>query len=101
MVDADLFDRAFCELQEFGPRRAIAVEVRWREVLPGLNPTEYWTVRRRCEAIESFAYDLADQVHAGTLAAETACSRIGATYPELTAERVSRVWNQAMYFASK
>jgi hypothetical protein len=95
------FDRAFAELQVFGPRRGILVEERWRQTLPEVHPDEFPALRARCAEIESFAYDLAEKVHSGELGSCRAMLRLARKYPFLTLERVSRTWNQAMYFSLK
>ena len=98
--DAD-FDRAFAEWQEFGPQRRIPVEQRWPALLPRASSDDFDDARRRCQEIESFAYDLADQVLSKTLNDKDAFQRFSSHYSSLTAERLNRTWSQAMYFASK
>jgi hypothetical protein len=99
-TDTD-FDRAFAEWQEFGPQRRIPVEQRWPVLFPHASSDDFEDARRRCQEIESFAYDLADQVLAHKLNDKEAFRRFSSQYPTLTAERLNRTWSQAMYFASK
>lgn len=98
---AEQFDKAFAELQEFGPRRRISIEQRWRETLPEIDPQEFTVLRSLCKEIEDFAYDLAVQIWDKKLSDELARKQLAQKFPSLTPERLSRTWSQAMYFASK
>jgi hypothetical protein len=100
LSDAD-FDRAFDEWQEFGPRRGIPVEERWRKLLPHASPDALADAQQRCKEIEAAAWKLAEQALAGTISEQEGQRRLAAQYPYLTRNRVSRTWVQAMYFASK
>jgi hypothetical protein len=75
------FDRAFAEFQEFGPRRGIRVEDRWREILFDVNWVDFPALRARCEEIESFAFGLAEQVRDGQMTDEVARRQLAQTYP--------------------
>jgi hypothetical protein len=99
-TDAE-FERALAEWQEFGRRRRIPVEQRWPELFPHASADDFAEARRRCQAIESFAVNLADQVRNKAIDDTEAFSTLSRRYPSLTAERLSRTWSQAMYFASK
>ena len=97
----DQFDRAFAEFQEFGPRRRIRVEDRWRDGLRDVPTEEFAALRMRCEEIERFAVGLAEQVRDGKSVENEARRQLAQTYPFLTPERLARTWNQARYFAIK
>ena len=97
----DQFNRAFAEFQQFGPERRIPVEQRWRENLRDINPVEFDALRVRCEEIEKFAVELAEQVQNQKLREDAARQRLQQTYPFLTVERLNHTWSQAAYFASK
>ena len=100
-VTDEQFDKAFAELQEFGPRRGIPVEQRWRECLRDVGPEEFASLKARCIEIENFALGLAEQVRDKQIADEAARRQLAQTYPFLTCERLARTWNQAMYFSMK
>jgi len=100
-ITDDQFDRAFAEFQEFGPRRGIRVEDRWREVLFDVEWRDFPALRARCEEIESFAVGLADQVRDGQMTDDVARRQLAQTYPFLTPARLARTWSQAMYFSMK
>jgi hypothetical protein len=100
-VTDEQFDRAFAELQEFGPRRGIPVEQRWRESLRDVGAEEFTSLKARCDEIESFALGLAEQVRDEQMADEAARWQLAQTYPFLTRERLARTWSQAMYFSMK
>jgi hypothetical protein len=100
-ITNDQFDRAFGEFQEFGPRRAVRVEDRWREILFDVHWRDFPALRARCEEIESFAVRLAEQTRDGQMTDDAARQRLAQTYPFLTRERLARTWSQAMYFAMK
>lgn len=100
LSDAD-FDRAFCEWQEFGPTRMVPVEERWRELFPHAPAADFAAAQARCKEIEDAAWQLAAQVQAGGLTEREGQRRLAASYPYLTADRVRRTWNQAMYFVAK
>ncbi len=100
-ITDEQFDRAFAELQEFGPRRGIPVEQRWRESLRDVDPNEFPAIRARCDEIENFALILAEQVRDQQMIDEAARQQLAQKYPSLTRERLARTWNQAMYFSMK
>lgn len=98
-ITNDQFDRAFAEFQEFGPRRGIRVEDRWREILFDVEWRDFPALRERCEEIESFALGLAELVRDEQMSDEAARRQLAQTYPFLTPERLARTWSQAMHFA--
>src|SRR5262245_48583928 len=100
-ITDDQFDRAFAEFQEFGPRRAIRVEERWREILFDVEWRDFPALRARCEEIESVAVGLAEQVRDSQMTEDMARLQLAQTYPFLTPDRLARTWSQAMYFAMK
>ena len=100
-VSPALFDQAFEIWQEFGPERRRPVEQRWEEHLPNLARQDYAEVAERCRAVEAGAFDFATAMLNGELTEADAVARFRASFPDLTAERVSRTWSQSCYFASK
>jgi hypothetical protein len=100
-ITHEQFDRALAEFQQFGLRRRIPVEERWRESLPELPAEELTALRARCDAIESRALSLAVQVRDGRLSDASARDQLAQSYPTLTDERLARTWSQAMYFAMR
>jgi hypothetical protein len=95
------FNRAFAEFQEFGPRRRIPVEERWRDDLRDIDPGDFEALKARCQQIESFAVGLAERVRDGQMKDDAARHQLSETYPSLTRERLARTWSQAMYFSMK
>jgi hypothetical protein len=95
------FDRAFAEFQEFGPRRRIRVEERWRDGLQDISADEFPALLARCKEIENFAVGLAEQVRDGNITQDSARLELERTYPFLTNKRLDRMWSQAMYFSLK
>ena len=95
------FDRAFAEFQEFGPRRRIPVERRWRDDLRDVHPDDFEALKARCQEIESFAVGLAERVRDGQMKDDAARRQLAGAYPSLTGERLARTWSQAMYFSMK
>ncbi len=95
------FDRALEVWQAFGPERGRPVKQRWAESVPDLAPADYEQMAARCTAAQSAADDLANDVRGEKLSFESACTRLGSRFPDLSAERCSRTLNQAMYFTYK
>jgi len=95
------FERAFAEFQQFGPRRRIPIEQRWRELLPGFPPDLAPKFLALCNEIESFATAIARQVVYGDLMEEAASKQISDKFPFLTSEQLRRTLSQALYFAAK
>jgi hypothetical protein len=98
-VNSEQIEKAFSEFQQFGPRRRIPVEKRWRELLPDVDPHEFPELQARCREIEAFAVRLAEQVRDKQIPAEVAQKQLSEKYPFLT--RLGHTWSQAMYFAIK
>jgi hypothetical protein len=100
LTDAGL-NRALEIFQEFGPRRAIPVEGRWAEAFPKSGAEDHKEWKRLFEEIESFAYDLAEQVRDHRLDRDEAKRQIAERFPRLSSDRVGHTYSQAMYFSSK
>lgn len=98
-VTAQQLDKAFEEFQQFGPRRRIPVEERWREILPDVSPTEYPGLLAQCKDIETVALSLAEQVRNSKLDDLAARQMLTQRFPSLTQARQDHTWSQAMYFA--
>ena len=90
-VTDEQFEKALAEFQQFGPRRRI----------PEISAEEFATLRARCDAIESGALSLAQQVRGGRLSDASARDQLAQLYPSLSEERLARTWSQAMYFAMR
>jgi hypothetical protein len=95
------FNEILAVFQEFGPRRAVPVEDRWRERYPSASPKQLDAWARRCRQIEKVAWSLADKVLSGHLDEGRAKAELGRRFPELDADTLGRTHAQAMYFASK
>jgi hypothetical protein len=95
------FDRAFAEFQLFGPRKRIPIAQRLREILPEFSPEMIAQFLDECKAIESWAYDAAEQFLRAGLAEDAAEAQIAQKYPFLTAKQVRRTLNQALFYAMK
>ena len=95
------FSDVLGEFQEFGPRRSIPVDVRWRERFPGASAEELQAWATRCKLIEAAAWDLAEGVIAGRLRENAAKAELGHKFPELDPDRIGKTIAQALYFASK
>ena len=100
-VTPEQFDKAFAELQQFGPRRRIPIEERWLEILPEVDPVEFSKLKAECNEIEAFAFSLADQVRDEKMVAAEAKKQLAQKYLFLKRERLAVTWNQAMYYSSK
>jgi hypothetical protein len=100
-VSDQQFEKALAEFQQFGPRRRIPVEERWRETMPEISAEEFPILRARCDAIESDALSLALQVRGGRLSDALARDQFAQLHPSLSEERLGRTWSQAMYFAMR
>jgi hypothetical protein len=100
-ITPEQFDKAFAEFQQFGPRRRIPVEERWREILPDVAPNEFAGLQAQCKDIEAFAFALAEQVRDKKLADETARKQLAQKYTFLRQGRLDHTWSQAMYFSFK
>jgi hypothetical protein len=100
-ITSEQFDKAFSEFQQFGPRRRIPVEERWREVLPDVTPDEFAALQAQCKEIEAFALTLAEQVRDKKVSDEIAQRQLIQKYPFLSPERLDHTWSQAMYFSFK
>jgi len=100
-VTPEQFNKAFAEFQQFGPRRRIPVEERWREVLPDIDPKEFAGLQAQCKDIEAFALTLAEQVRDKKIADGSARTQLVQKYPFLKQERLDHIWSQAMYFSYK
>ena len=97
-VTSEQFDRAFAEFQQFGPRRRIPIEERWREILPEVVPDEFLRLKAKCKEIESFAFSLAEQVRDDKMTDSAAKEQLAQKYPVLKPPRLNHTWSQAMYF---
>lgn len=100
-VTPEQFNKAFAEFQQFGPRRRIPIEERWREVLLGIDPMEFAGLLSQCKDIEAFALTLAEQVRDKKLADVSARTQLAEKYPFLTQGHLDHTWSQAMYFSFK
>ena len=69
--------------------------------MPDVDAEEFAVLRARCDAIESFALGLAEQVRDQRLREDAALQQLAQTYPILTRGRLARTWSQAMYFSLK
>ena len=98
-ITPEQFDKAFAEFQQFGPRRRIPIEERWREILPAIAPVEFPTLQAQCEEIEAFALTLAERVRDKSLADAAAKKQLQQKYSFLRQARVDHTWSQAMYFS--
>lgn len=67
--------------EQFGPRRRIPIEERWREILPEIAPSELSELKAECKAIEAFALSLAEQVRDKKMADGIAKERLSQKYP--------------------
>jgi len=97
----DRFNHALEIFQEFGPRRRIPVQERWREAFPEAAARDLVEWERAFREIEAFAYDLAVQIRDQGLSEDAAQRRIAEQFPRLSRERVVRTLSQAHYFAMK
>jgi hypothetical protein len=95
------FNRALEEFQQFGPRRRIRVEDRWREILPDISPDDFPNLKQQCGEIESFAFGLAEQVRDKKLSDVIAKQQLAQRFTILDQGRLDHTWSQAMYFALK
>jgi hypothetical protein len=95
------FNRALSIFQDFGPERAIPVEQRWAREFPEIPGSAHAELKKRCEAIEKAAHELAMQVLYRMLTEEAARAELARRFPTLDADRLSRTWGQALVFASK
>ena len=95
------FDKAFAEFQQFGPRRRVPIEERWREILPEVAPAEFEDLKAECKEIEAFAISLAEQVRDKKMADVVAKGQLAQKYPDLKQARLDHTWSQAMYFSFK
>lgn len=100
-VTPEQFDKAFAEFQQFGPRRRIPVEERWREMLPEVTLTEFSKLQAECKKIEASALLLAEQVRDKKMADAEAKRQLAQKYPFLTQARLDHTWSQAMYYSFK
>jgi hypothetical protein len=100
-ITSEQFDRAFAEFQQFGPRRRIPIEERWREILPEVAPSEFSDLNAECKKIEAFALSLAEQVRDKKMADVVAKEQLAQKYPDLKKARLDHTWSQAMYFSFK
>lgn len=100
-VSPEQFDKAFAEFQQFGPRRRIPIEERWREILPEVSPTEFSELQTECKEIEAFALSLAEQVRDNKMTDTEGNKQLAQKYPFLTKGRLGHTWSQAMYYAVK
>jgi hypothetical protein len=100
-ITPEQFDKAFAEFQQFGPRRRIPVEERWREILPDVDPNEFTGLQAQCKEIEAFALTLAEQVRDKKLSDEIARKQLAQKYPFLKQGLLDHTWSQAMYFSFK
>ncbi|HEV2319935.1 MAG TPA: hypothetical protein VGV18_09305 [Verrucomicrobiae bacterium] len=95
------FNRALKEFQQFGPRRRIRIEDRWREILPDVSPDEFPNLKTQCATIEAFALNLAEQVRDKKLSDIMAKEQLARRFSILDRERLNHTWSQAMYFSIK
>jgi len=95
----DRFNHALEIFQEFGPRRRIPVQERWREAFPEAAARDFVEWERAFREIEAFAYDLAVQVRDQGLGESAAVRRIAEQFPRMSRERVMKTFSQARYFA--
>lgn len=100
-ITPEQFDKAFAEFQQFGPRRRIPIEERWREILPEVAPTELSGLKAECKEIEAFALSLAEQVRDKKTSDSAAKQQLAQKYPFLKQERLDHTWSQAMYYSFK
>jgi hypothetical protein len=100
-ITPEQFDKAFAEFQQFGPRRRIPIEERWREILPEVAPAEFSELKTKCKEIEAFALSLAEQVRDKKMADASAKEQLAQKYPVLKQARLDHTWSQAMYYSFK
>ncbi len=96
-----MLNEAFGIFQEFGPKRAIPRDVRLRACFPSLSDDQILDLIAQFEGIESFAYDVAEQVRDKLIEQSEGVSRLASQFPILNDERLSRTFSQAMYFSMK
>ena len=100
-ITPEQFAKALAEFQQFGPRRRIPVEERWREILPDVDPSEFAGLQAQCKEIEAFALALAEQVRDKKLSEKIARKQLAQTYPLLKQAVLDHTWSQAMYYSFK
>ncbi len=100
-IPLEQLDKAFAEFQEFGPRRRIPIEERWREILPGAAPAKFSELKAKCEELEAFALSLAEQVRDKKMADAAAKEQLAHKYPVLNQARLDHTCSQAMYYSFK
>lgn len=101
VVNAEKYERALTEFIQFGPRRGLPVEDRWREVLPEVAPSEFPALKAWCGGVEAVALDLAGEARRERISGEGAVDALARRYPTLSRSLLGRVWNQAMYFSMR
>ena len=100
-IDDRTFNEAFGVFQEFGPDRAIPRSKRLQDCFPSLSEKQVTDLIERFEEIESFAYDVAEQVRDGVIGRGKGKARIASQFPALDGNRLASTFSQAMYFSSK
>ena len=100
MGSAD-FNDVMAIFQEFGPRRTIPVEQRWRERFPAASDQELHEWRERCQRIEAVALSRAEEVFTGRMTEDAAREDLSQQFPELNLDAIKGIFWQARYFAWK
>lgn len=96
-----IFNLAFGIFQEFGPNRRVPADKRIQTRFSSLSTEEVFDLIKRFNGIESFAFDIAEQIHNKNINNLEGRNLIASEFPELNAERLAQALNQAMYFSCK
>lgn len=94
-----LLDEALQIVTRFGPQRLRPKEERLLELHPGTPEHRMRALFDECSRIEAWAYELAGQIDAKTLAREEALELILARYPDLTPDTAKlTLWHGTYYW---
>ncbi len=96
MID-DRVNDVLAIFQELGPRRRIAVDIRWAEAFPGSTHEQMCRWIELCHQIESFAILIAERVRAKHLDKATAIQELADKFPFLNSDRIAHTYSQAMF----
>lgn len=100
-MNEELLNLALAITQQFGPERGKPREERLKKASPGVNSSEAQLLFKKCDEIESTAFQLVIELRSEKITMEQYSEKLQQAYPELNEVRISKTINQAMYFSLK